>query len=41
MEIEWTFDPPYHGKGPCDGMAAIIKRTASTFIIKGISIRTE
>ena len=35
IPIEWTFDPPHHGKGPCDGMAAVIKRTARSYIIRG------
>jgi hypothetical protein len=25
--LEWIFDPTYHGKGPCDEMAAVIKQT--------------
>jgi hypothetical protein len=35
INMDWVFDPPHHGKGPCDAMSAVIKRTASTYILRG------
>lgn len=29
MEVEWIFFPTAHGKGPCDGIGATVKRGAS------------
>ncbi|CAF3871439.1 unnamed protein product, partial [Rotaria sp. Silwood1] len=31
----WTFSASGHGKGPCDGVGAVIKSTATQHIIKG------
>ena len=32
LPIDWIFDPPNHGKGPCDGMAAVIKLSAKSYV---------
>ena len=35
MNITWWFDPSYHGKGPCDGKSAVLKRTAAMYLLTG------
>ncbi|CAF4000931.1 unnamed protein product, partial [Rotaria sordida] len=31
----WTFSASGHGKGPCDGLGAVIKSTATQYLLKG------
>ena len=34
LEACWTFTSTVHGKGPCDGLGASVKSTASRYIIR-------
>ncbi|CAF4961392.1 unnamed protein product, partial [Rotaria socialis] len=31
----WTFSATGHGKGPCDGVGAVVKSTATQHLLKG------
>lgn len=31
----WTFSASGHGKGPCDGLGAVVKSTATQYLLKG------
>jgi hypothetical protein len=33
--MQWIFDPPYHGKGPCDGKSSLLKHSAAMYLLKG------
>jgi hypothetical protein len=35
LEGPWTFNTTGHGKGPCDGVGAVIKSTATPYLLKG------
>jgi hypothetical protein len=34
--FHWWFDPPYHGKGECDGHGSVVKRKIRRYILKGV-----
>lgn len=35
IEASWTFSASGHGKGPCDGVGAVVKSTATHHLLKG------
>ncbi|CAF4664660.1 unnamed protein product [Rotaria sp. Silwood2] len=35
IEASWTFSASGHGKGPCDGIGAVVKSTATNYLLKG------
>ncbi|CAF4494941.1 unnamed protein product, partial [Rotaria sp. Silwood2] len=35
IEASWTFSASGHGKGPCDGIGAVVKPTATNYLLKG------
>ncbi|CAF1537532.1 unnamed protein product, partial [Rotaria sordida] len=35
IQASWTFSASGHGKGPCDGLGAVIKSTATQYLLKG------
>jgi hypothetical protein len=35
IEASWTFSATGHGKGPCDGVGAVLKSTATQHSLKG------
>jgi hypothetical protein len=35
IEASWSFSSSGHGKGPCDGVGAVVKSTATRHLIKG------
>ena len=35
IEASWTFSASGHGKGPCDGIGAVVKSSATRYLLKG------
>ena len=35
IEASWTFSASGHGKGPCDGIGAVVKSTATNYLLRG------
>ncbi len=35
IQTAWTFSATGHGKGPCDGLGAVVKSTATHYLLKG------
>jgi len=35
IEASWSFSSSGHGKGPCDGVGAVVKSTATQHLLKG------
>lgn len=35
IHASWTFSASGHGKGPCDGLGAVVKSTATRYLLKG------
>ncbi|CAF4812779.1 unnamed protein product [Rotaria sp. Silwood2] len=35
IEASWSFSSSGHGKGPCDGLGAVVKTTATQQLLKG------
>ena len=34
-QASWSFTASGHGKGPCDGLGAVVKSTATQYLLKG------
>ena len=35
IDASWTFSATGHGKGPCDGLGAVVKSTATQHLLRG------
>jgi hypothetical protein len=35
VDASWTFSATGHGKGPCDGLGAVVKSTATQHLLRG------
>ena len=35
IEASWTFSASGHGKGPCDGIDAVVRSTATNYLLRG------
>lgn len=35
MQASWTYNASGHGKGPCDGLGAVVKSAATHYLLKG------